>query len=72
MENESKFKKIMKRIIAICSWLLNNLVNTKRNKNASKDENLRDSVEETKNDVNSTVETIDTVISKIEDLKESS
>ena len=80
MENESKFKKTMKRIglvivgvmIAISSWLLNNLVNFKRNKNASKDENLKDSVEETKNDVNSTVETVDTVISKLEDVKESS
>ena len=80
MENESKFKKTMKRIglalvgviIAIGSWLLNNLVNSKRNKNASKDENLKDSVEETKNDVNSAVETVDTVISKLEDVKESS
>lgn len=80
MENESKFKKTMKRIglaivgvmIAIGSWLLNNLVNSKRNKNASKDENLKDSVEETKNDVNSAVETVDTVISKLEDAKESS
>lgn len=80
MENESKFKKIMKRIgltivgvmIAIGSWLLNNLVNSKRNKNSSKDENLKDSVEETKNDVNSAVETVDTVISKLEDVKESS
>ena len=80
MENESKFKKTMKRIglaivgvmIAIGSWLLNNLVNSKRNKNASKDENLKDSVEEIKNDVNSAVETVDTVISKLEDVKESS
>lgn len=80
MENESKFKKTMKRIglaivgvmIAIGSWLLNNLVNSKRNKNASKDENLKDSVEETKNDVNSAVEIVDTVISKLEDVKESS
>ena len=80
MENESKLKKTMKRIglaivgvmIAIGSWLLNNLVNSKRNKNASKDENLKDSVEETKNDVNSAVETVDTVISKLEDVKESS
>ena len=80
MENESKFKKTMKRIglaivgvmMAIGSWLLNNLVNSKRNKNASKDENLKDSVEETKNDVNSAVETVDTVISKLEDVKESS
>ena len=80
MENESKFKKTMKRIglaivgvmIAIGSWLLNNLVNSKRNKNASKDENLKDSVEETKNNVNSAVETVDTVISKLEDVKESS
>ena len=80
MENESKFKKIMKRIglaivgvmIAIGSWLLNNLVNSKRNKNASKDENLKDSVEETKNDVNSAVETVDTVISKLEEVKETS
>ena len=80
MENESKFKKTIKRIglaiagimITIGSWLLNNLVNSKRNKNASKDENLKDSVEETKNDVNSAVETVDTVISKLEDVKESS
>lgn len=80
MENESKFKKTMKRIglaivgimIAIGSWLLNNLVNSKRNKNASKDENLKDSVEETKNDVNSAVETVDTVISKLEEVKETS
>lgn len=80
MENESKFKKIMKRIglaivgvmIAIGSWLLNNLVNSKRNKNASKDENLKDSVEETKNDVNSAVETVDTIISKLEEVKETS
>lgn len=80
MENESKFKKTMKRIglavvgimIAIGSWLLNNLVNSKRNKNASKDENLKDSVEETKNDVNSAVETVDTVISKLEEAKETS
>jgi len=80
MENESKFKKTMKRIglaivgimIAIGSWLLNNLVNSKRNKNASKDENLKDSVEETKNEVNSAVETVDTVISKLEEVKETS
>lgn len=80
MENESKFEKTMKRIglaivgimIAIGSWLLNNLVNSKRNKNASKDENLKDSVEETKNEVNSAVETVDTVISKLEEVKETS
>ena len=80
MENETKFKKTMKRIglaivgimIAIGSWLLNNLVNSKRNKNASKDENLKDSVEETKNEVNSAVETVDTVISKLEEVKETS
>lgn len=80
MENESKFKKTMKGIglaivgimIAIGSWLLNNLVNSKRNKNNSKDENLKNSVEETKNDVNSAAEVVDTVISKLEEVKETS
>lgn len=80
MENESKFKKTMKGIglaivgimIAIGSWLLNNLVNSKRNKNNSKDENSKNSVEETKNDVNSAAEVVDTVISKLEEVKETS
>ena len=80
MENESKFKKTMKGIglaivgimIAIGSWLLNNLVNSKRNKNNSKDENSKNSVEETKKDVNSAAEVVDTVISKLEEVKETS
>ena len=56
-------------VIAIASWLLNNLFHMKRNYSATKDNELKTDVKESENDLKSDAKKVDQVTSELKETK---
>lgn len=57
-------------VIAIVSWLLNNLFHMKRNYSATKDNELKTDVKESENDLKSDAKKVDQVTSELKETKQ--
>lgn len=75
---KEKIKKTLKIIglsilgvmIAIGSWLLNNLFHVKRNYQTTKDNKLKNDVSESKEDIKEATENVDKEVEKLNEAKE--